>query len=301
MSQSPSITLSLYGCGHRTEALVNSVWDTGRVAVSCCYDLNQERARALAEKYGGTAVDDVAGLLVDPRSNAIIVCLFPAAHAEALRAAIDTGKPIYAEKPIATKANEARDIVERVEQKGVYVRVGFVQRYVPLFEKILDMIRAGEVGDLISIKHEWLEWASPSKTGECEGYNWRSDPATGGELLQHTGHFWDVLRLWAGEFESVIAQTNQLLWPKSPSENSVFARGSAQECVRLLERERTGPRGIALCRTLPPRRRAEALHSGQSQSAVARLVPHGAGWRRNGGSPFSNCSRSSTTIWPMRR
>jgi predicted dehydrogenase len=223
MSTSSPTTVSLYGCGSRTEALVDSVFDTGRLAVSRCYDLNADRARALAEKYGGEPVEDVTDLLSDPHSNAIVVALFPRAHAGALRGAIATGKPIYAEKPIATQGAEARELVQQVRRNNTYLRVGFVQRYVPLFEKIHEMIRAGEVGELISIKHEWLEWASPTKTGECDGYNWRSDPATGGELLQHTGHFWDVLRLWAGEFESVMAQTNQVLWPKAPSENSVFA------------------------------------------------------------------------------
>lgn len=66
------------------------------------YDLNQERAQALAEQWGGQAYPTWEALLTDPAIDAVSICAANTAHAELTIAALRAGKHVLCEKPMAT-------------------------------------------------------------------------------------------------------------------------------------------------------------------------------------------------------
>lgn len=207
------LSISLYGCGQRTQQLLDSVFDTGKLKVAACYDINEERAGAAARKYSGRSVYSLDELR-NYRTDAFLICLFPAAHKNALLEIAPTGKPIYMEKPIACDVVGALETVDAVRLYNNICHVGFCYRHVPVFKKIIEMIKAGDLGEIISIDQDWLAWQHEPWAGD-----WRSDPKTGGELLQHCCHAFDVFRQWGGNIVSVMAKTTQVLSPESPSEN----------------------------------------------------------------------------------
>ena len=70
------------------------------------YDLNQDRARELAEQYGGKVYPSWRDLLADPDIHAVSVCAANNAHAEITIAALEAGKHVLCEKPMATTLEE---------------------------------------------------------------------------------------------------------------------------------------------------------------------------------------------------
>ncbi len=211
--------LGLYGCGNRTRKLVDSVRD--KVEAAACFDVDADRARSAAEAYGGTAYTDLDAFLDDPNVEGFLISLFPKHHADALCRAAPLGKPVYLEKPIGTTVADARRVVQAVRAHGLVCHVGFLHRYVRVFRKVTEVLESGRLGEPLAFNVDWLVRAGPKVRGEVD--DWRSDPATGGELVQHLGHTFDLLRLWGGDFSRVFAMAHRALWPDSPSENAVVA------------------------------------------------------------------------------
>ncbi|MCM8786399.1 MAG: Gfo/Idh/MocA family oxidoreductase [Candidatus Omnitrophica bacterium] len=217
------IKLGLYGCGARTNVLVDSIYKYGLVKVVCCYDIDKERSIKTANKYNAVSVNSSSELINYPEIDAFIISLFPKYHANATMEVIETGKPIFLEKPIATNLEDGKKLVKKVKEKNIILHVGFVQRYVPVFKKVKEIIQSGQLGKIIGIQHNWLSRYAPP-AWMIETKNWRLDPETGGQLIYHYCHFFDLLRFWNGEFKSVVSMTNHIIYnPDSPSENEIFA------------------------------------------------------------------------------
>ena len=75
------------------------------------YDLNQERARELAEKWGGKAYSSWEEMLADPGIDAVSVCVANNAHAQLSIAALRAGKHVLCEKPMATTLADCEAMV----------------------------------------------------------------------------------------------------------------------------------------------------------------------------------------------
>jgi predicted dehydrogenase len=98
------------------------------VALVGVYDPDRERAAALAGSLGAIAFDDLAGLLsgVD-----VVTVASPAStHAEAALAALNAGKSVYVEKPLATALDDADKLVSAAAKAGVVLACGHQERIV---------------------------------------------------------------------------------------------------------------------------------------------------------------------------
>jgi predicted dehydrogenase len=82
-------------------------------------DLNESRARQVAESVDGVRALSVDGLIADPDVDAIINLTIPAAHADVALQAIAAGKAVYTEKPLAATVAEASAVVQAAEQAGI--------------------------------------------------------------------------------------------------------------------------------------------------------------------------------------
>ena len=76
------------------------------------YDINQQRAAELAAKYGGRAYATVEELLAEPEIQAVSICAANFAHAELTIAALNAGKHVLCEKPMATNLADCEAMVQ---------------------------------------------------------------------------------------------------------------------------------------------------------------------------------------------
>ncbi len=113
-------------------------------------DLDQERARANAEKWGTTAYASLDAL-VAAGANVIHVLTPPASHAKIAMQALEKGCHVLIEKPISEDADEARRVGELARKKGLTVTVNHSLLYDPQVKRALDAVKAGALGQIVSV------------------------------------------------------------------------------------------------------------------------------------------------------
>ncbi len=114
------------------------------------FDLNHERAGSLAREYGAKAFDSYEAMLSDPSIDAISVCAANAAHAEMAVAALNAGKHVLCEKPMATTLADCERMVRAARESGKTLMIGQNQRLAAAHVKARELIQAGAIGRVIT-------------------------------------------------------------------------------------------------------------------------------------------------------
>ena len=114
-------------------------------AMRAVADVDAARARMVADAVPGLAVAaDAAALIADPSVDAVVIASHDSTHAELVRAALDVGKPVLCEKPLAPTVAECADLV-RGDPQGL-VSVGFMRRFDPAYLDLKRLIDAASCG-----------------------------------------------------------------------------------------------------------------------------------------------------------
>ena len=129
-----------------------------------------ERAEKLAKKYATKTFPTVEDLLADETISAVSVCTSNAFHAPLTIQALNAGKHVLCEKPIATSNAEARAMIAAAQQNGKFLMVGHNQRLAPLHVKAKQLLDAGEIGKVISFRTSFQHpgpetWSIEGPTG----------------------------------------------------------------------------------------------------------------------------------------
>jgi len=118
----------------------------------------------------------VEELIASPDVDVVHVCTPNALHAEQAGLAIDAGKAVICEKPLATTAEDAQRLAQAAERAGVVASVPFVYRYYPAVREARVRIARGDAGPLWLLHGSYLQdWLSDSDYD-----NWRLDASSGG-------------------------------------------------------------------------------------------------------------------------
>jgi len=120
--------------------------------VQAVFDVDKERAAALAEEIGVPARSDAGEVIDDPGTDAVLVASADESHAEMVLACIAAGKPVLCEKPLAPTAEECRTVIAaEVASAKHLVQIGFMRRYDTGFASLKKVIDNGTVGDVLVI------------------------------------------------------------------------------------------------------------------------------------------------------
>ncbi len=115
-------------------------------------DLNAERASRLAESAGADlASGDNEEVISHPRVNAVIVSTSEHEHLKPVMRALELGKPVLVEKPIALTLADADRIIAKAEETGTPLRVGYAQRFKRRYLSAKDQILAGRLGEITAL------------------------------------------------------------------------------------------------------------------------------------------------------
>ncbi len=124
------------------------------VNVVAVYDLDQARAKQVAEECGGVrAFTDPVQLIQDDGVDAVVIASPDPTHTEFVHACLRYRKPVLCEKPLATTAGAAVKIVEEEQALGRrLIAVGFMRRFDPQHVAVHHLVAAGEIGRPILFK-----------------------------------------------------------------------------------------------------------------------------------------------------
>ena len=116
-------------------------------------DRDPERAGLLAQSTGADiASSDNYAVISHPEVNAVVVSTPEHDHAEPVLQAIELGKPVFVEKPLALTLEDANRIVEAVERTGVELRVGYSRRHDRRWMLAKEQIAQGRLGEILGIQ-----------------------------------------------------------------------------------------------------------------------------------------------------
>jgi predicted dehydrogenase len=127
-------------------------------------DLDPERAAAAAERYGAeVATGDYRELLDRSDIDIIDVVTRDSDHFPINRAAIEAGKHVLSEKPVAHDYRDVRQVAELARAKGLKTKVGFTFRYSPAVRYLKDLITQGDLGTpfIYNAYEQNSQWLNP--------------------------------------------------------------------------------------------------------------------------------------------
>lgn len=144
------IRVGLVGCGKICGIYFEAPRKFPWFEIVACCDLNHEVAQARAEEFGISRVLTLEEMMGDPAIDLILNLTIPAAHAAVTVAALNAGKAVYNEKPLAVTRREGRDILTLAAAKNL--RVGcapdtFLGAGIQTCRKLLD---EGAIGDPVA-------------------------------------------------------------------------------------------------------------------------------------------------------
>jgi len=113
---------------------------------------NRKRAEEQAAKHGGKVFDSAEELLRDPAIDAVSICAANYAHAELSIQALEAGKHVLCEKPMATNLADCEAMVAAAKKNGKYLMIGHNQRLAKAHMKAKQLIDLGVIGRIVSFR-----------------------------------------------------------------------------------------------------------------------------------------------------
>lgn len=149
--------------------------------------------------------NDADKLVNDPEINAIYIATPPGAHEAYALAAINAGKPVYVEKPMALNYAAAKNIAAHAAAKNIKLAVAHYRRQQPFFKKIQQLINDNAVGIIRLVRMELYKPPLTLKELANEHHAWRVDPAIAGGGLFHdlAPHQLDLMYYFFGEVQKI--------------------------------------------------------------------------------------------------
>lgn len=115
-----TIKTGIIGCGYISSVYMENIPGFNHLSLIACADLDLERARSQAEKYGIPKACTVEELFADPEIDLVINLTLPKVHAEICLQVLEAGKHVYVEKPFAVTLQEAKMVLDIAKEKGLF-------------------------------------------------------------------------------------------------------------------------------------------------------------------------------------
>jgi predicted dehydrogenase len=187
------------------------------------------RARAAAASLDIPRVfDSSEALAVDPTVDVVHICTPNHLHGSLARLALEAGKHVVCEKPLATTAAAAMELVDLAAKSGAVTAVPFVYRFHPVVREARARIAGGKAGSIHLIHGSYLQdWLSSP-----DDYNWRVDPVLGGpsRAFADVGSHWcDLVEFVSGHrITRVSARTVTVFAERLAGSASPFQRAAGE-------------------------------------------------------------------------
>ena len=182
-------------------------------------DASEERAREIGAQFGvPLATTDFEKVLKDDQIRFVSVATPDHFHAEYTVAALEAGKDVLCEKPMAPTVEECQRMVAAAEAAGRALMIGQSYRFNPAYLAVKQAVDRGDVGEVYFVASDY--WNNLMGVGG-EG-NWRNDPAIRHPFVGGC-HAADLTRWIAGDVTEVSARANHKSFKEQPTEDFITA------------------------------------------------------------------------------
>jgi predicted dehydrogenase len=194
MSHEKAIEVAILGSGRMGEHVLHHLAESPLVKGITVFDRNPEKMEKLKQDHAVKTAATLADVLNDPEIKLVFVTASNNAHMELTVAALEAGKAVMCEKPMATSLADATAMVEAAERTQGFLQVGFELRYSHLYTTVKGWIDRGMLGRVLNTQCTYLS----SAWGRQD--LWRVDPRTSGGMFgEKLSHYVDLVRWWIGD------------------------------------------------------------------------------------------------------
>lgn len=207
------LKVGIIGAGNISKYHIDAYRKNPDVELYALCDINESRLKMMGEKYGVTRLfTDKDEMLKLDELDAVSVCTWNSEHAPCSIAALNAGKHVLCEKPMATNVEDAIKMKEAAEKNGKLLMIGFVRRFGNDCDIVRDFNSVDYLGDIYYAKATYLR-----RNGNPGGWFGDMSRSGGGPMIDLGVHVIDFTRFVMGNPKpvSVYAATFKKLFDRS--------------------------------------------------------------------------------------
>lgn len=150
MSDSRILTVNCIGLGHWGPNLIRAIAANPHARVRTVCDLDESRVQLVLRNIPSieSSSYDTVATIEDPKADAVVIATPTRTHYAFTKLALNAGKHVLVEKPLALDVREAEELADLAESKGLVLAVGHVFLFNKGILAIRDLIRSGELGGI---------------------------------------------------------------------------------------------------------------------------------------------------------
>lgn len=211
------LNIGVISCSAMAQIHMKAIMDNPNTELAMLCDINETLLHGAADKFGVEKIAvDYRDVLSSPEIDAVIVVTPDQTHREITVAALEAGKHVLCEKPMALTLDDCKAMIGAAAKAKAKMMVGQICRYTPGFIEAKKLIDRGVIGELFFVE---TEYAHDYAHIDVE---WRLDPLRHG-FLGGGCHAVDLARWIAGDPEEVFAYANHKMLPNYPTDDCTIA------------------------------------------------------------------------------
>lgn len=147
------ITVGIIGCGRISQTRhIPEYASNKNVKIGGYFDFNKQRAEDISKQYGGKVYESVEDMFSDEEIDAVSVCVTNSAHASISIQALNAGKDVLCEKPMATSLEESEEMVWTAKKNHKTLMIDQNQRFAKAHVRAKELLKAGAIGNVLTFK-----------------------------------------------------------------------------------------------------------------------------------------------------
>ncbi len=203
------VNFGIIGCGKIGIRHINFLKNMGGIRVLAVADTIPERVKEAADLSNSVAYSDYKSLLADKNIDIVNICTPSGLHAQMSIDALNAGKHVICEKPMALFVVDADKMIEAAKKNGKYLFVVKQNRFNAPIKAVKEAINKNLFGKIYTISANVIWNRRPDYYTE---ESWRgTKELDGGALATQASHFLDVMQWLGGPVKSVFAKQETLL------------------------------------------------------------------------------------------
>ena len=193
------VLVGLVGAGRIGRVHADAYAQVSRGRIVACCDLVAEVAQSFGQQFGLAVERDFEALLAREDVEAVLIATPNSLHAEMTVRALQAGKHVFCQKPIALTLDDAESVLAAAAESDRVLQFGFMLRFTPPFAEIKRLLGLGAIGQPVALRSAIFGWEPNA--------DWFYDKSTGGGVILDTLiHFGDLAKWFVGPVARVYSE-----------------------------------------------------------------------------------------------
>ena len=205
--------VGLIGVGGIVREAHLPAYDKYNVNVIGAYDVSPEATRGITEQFGIPNIfDSLDELLTHPDIDVVDIATHPEHRKPLIHKALEAGKHVLSQKPLATDMDAAREIVEDADRHGLKLAVNQNGRWAPPWRVATLLVQNGVIGEVLAVTHLYdtsLAWTVGTHFDDIAQF----------AVYDYSVHWFDISRCWLEGKTASSVRARDYRTPNQPDES----------------------------------------------------------------------------------